>query len=569
MTIKLAVLNYEPCFASKGNQTYWQWGKWKDPRVCVQMMVDGWRAMSDGMLDIQVVHWTNVNLFPYSADTNRFDHHRYTEETFTADFRKNYVGMAHYLTCLTADFPHLLAMIDRGEVDHVIFGGGPFFGYWETHMIGRGASACNSGPTSWTNERTFTVMGMNCERPGNGAHPIGHGHGETTLATWYYNEGLPYTGHLPYPPIAAEDVTRYTNINEFVAFTRFKRVADGAIGCGNIHWAPNGTNSGWGYDYGMDDPVLSSADNWNSPQYPHSLTNAPRVIHGREWGLRDEANNEYGFGWWWWNHFPQQLGLYRGHLNNWMTYAWNWNTAAYPLGADQPLHLNDFDLAGWFSFRVCVPPGATQVTFTATSPDMAVHYGLRKNFLPKRFRPQQSDDPAFRACDDWQMPTTSYTRVLTATDNFGRGLNGMWYLTFGNMTQAQARAVRTYSNIVVAVTILPKPTNTATRIVITAPGTNALYSTAAGAVSNIVWQVHGLPQGVRSVALYYQMQAGKSALVPICADYDFNLQSPYRWTLPRGVWSRNAVVAVVLEDVYGVVTTNFSAPFTLDTRARR
>jgi len=116
MTIKLAVLNYEPRFAAKSNQTYWQWGKWKDPRVCVQMLANGWRDMSDGMLDIQVAHWTNVNQFPYSMDTNRFGHHRYTEETFTADFRKNYIGMAHYLTCLTADFPHLLAMVGRGEV---------------------------------------------------------------------------------------------------------------------------------------------------------------------------------------------------------------------------------------------------------------------------------------------------------------------------------------------------------------------------------------------------------------------------------------------------------------------
>jgi hypothetical protein len=37
----------------------------------------------------------------------------------------------------------------------------------------------------------------------------------------------------------------------------------------------------------------------------------------------------------------------------------------------------------------------------------------------------------------------------------------------------------------------------------------------------------------------------------------------------QNVWSRNAVVAVVLEDVYGVVTTNYSARLALDTRARR
>ncbi len=563
MKIKLAVLNYEPVFASQGGKTYWQWGGWTDPRTCVDMLVDGWRQMSDGMLDIEVTHWTNLNLFPYSRVTNRFGEHRFTEASYIASPSQNAPGMMDYLFCLTNDFPHVLGMVDRGDVDHVMVGGGPYFGYWETHMVGRGASYCNSSPTVWTNERTFTMIGMNCERAGNGAHPIGHGHGESVLAQWFFNSGLPYAGFFGmYPPAVEDGVSKYTNINEFVAFTRYQRVVDYNIGCGNIHWAPNGTNAGWGYDYYRNTPVLSTADNWISPHYPHSLTNPPRIIQGREWGLTDEGNNEFGFSWWWWNHFPMGMGTYRGKLNHWMTYAWNWNTASLPLGADQPLVLDDIDLAGWFTYQIYAPPGTTQIVVQMTSPDQSVYFGLRKNYIPKRYRSGASD--TYPAYDDWHGRATSYTRVLTESSNYGRGLTGYWYATFGNAFAApNSRAVRTYSNITVQVSILPKPTNAAVEISVTVPAASSIVANAYAPLTNIAWSVNGLPQGARATYLYYQLTNDASAWVPICADYSYQLSSPYPWYLPGGVLSSNARIRVAVEDVYGVMHYGDSAPFVL------
>lgn len=562
MKIRLAVLNYEPLFASQGNIPYWQWGGWTDPRICVDMLVDGWRQMTDGMLDIEVVHWTNVNLFPYSNSQNSYGEHRFTEESFMESPSQNAPGMMNYLFALTNDFPHILPMVDRGEVDHVIVGGGPHFGYWETHMVGRGASWCNSMPTVWTNERTFTMIGMNCERPGNGAHPIGHGHGESVMAQWFWNGHLGYVGQGEYPPIVHDAVSKYTNINEFSAFTRYKRVTDHNIGLGNIHWAPNGINSGWGYDYFRDDPVYSTADNWKSPHYPHSLTNPPRLVFGREWGLTDESNNEFGFSWWWWNHFPQQMGTYRGKLNNWMTYAWNWNTASYPIGSDQPLLLDDIDLAGWFTYQIYAPPGTTQVVLHISSPEQNVHFGLRKDYIPKRFRPASSE--TYPAYDDWHGRAASYTRVLTADNNFGRGLEGYWYATFGNaFNSPNSRPVRTYSNVTVSVSILPKPTNETVTISIDAPVADATLNTLLSPMTNISWQVDGLPQGVRATYLYYQLTNEASEWIPICADYNFNLSSPYPWYLPSGVLSSNARVKVAVEDVYGEMHHTYSDPFIL------
>ncbi|MCX7002261.1 MAG: hypothetical protein NTV22_03190 [bacterium] len=400
---------------------------------------------------------------------------------------------------------------------------------------------------------------MNCERPGNGAHPVGHGHGESVLSQWFFNGGLGYVSG-GYPPVIEDAVSKYSNINEFVAFTRYKRVADYGIGCGNIHWAPNGTNEGWGYDYYRNDPILSSADNWYSPGYPQSLTNPPRLVQGREWNLRDESNNEFGFSSWWWNHFPQQMGTYRGKLNNWVTYAWDWNTASYPIGSDQSPPLADIDLAGWFTYQIYAPPGTTQVTVQITSPTQSVECGLRKNYIPKKNRPGSYDTAAVQAYDDWTTSrATTYTRILTESSNYGRGLTGYWYATFGNAGVAN-RPVCTFSNVTVRVSILPKPTNAVVSISVAAPATIA---NAYAPITNITWSVSGLPQGVRGTYLYYQLTNDVSAWTPICADYNYHLQSPFQWRLPSAVMSSNARFIVVIEDVYGVKYTGYSDPFNL------
>ncbi len=565
MKVKLAVLNYEPLFENHGNQKYWQYYGLTDPRICVQLIVDGFRHKTDGMLDFEIAVWTNVDLFPYSQSTNALGEHRFSDASYMADASHNTPGTMDYLFCLTNDFPEVLGMVDRGEVDHVIVGGGPYFGYHETLMLGKGASWCNSSPTVWTNERTISMMGMNCERAGSCGHPIGHGHGESVMAQWFMNSGLPYMSNGGYPPVVEDYVSKFTNINEFAAFTRYQRVVDYNIGCGNIHWAPNGTNDGWGYDYFRNSPVLSTADNWNSPYYPQSLTNAPRLIQGREWDLCDESMDETGFSWWWWNHFPQQVGIYRGKLNNWMTYAWDWNTASYPLGADQRPVLTDLDLAGWFTYQIYAPPGTTQVTVQITSPSQPVQCGLRKNFIPKNNRSGSwSPTPAYRAYDDWAERTTSYTRVLTESDNYGRGLTGYWYTTFGNaFASPSARPVCTYSDVALQISILPKPTNTSVTITVTAPTASGTVANTYAPLTNIAWTIDGLPQGVRATHLYYQLTNDVSAWIPICADYNYHLRSPYPWHVPTGVLSSNARVIVMVEDVYGVKYYGYSAPFNL------
>ncbi|MCX7002262.1 MAG: hypothetical protein NTV22_03195 [bacterium] len=144
LKVKIAVINYEPVFATQGNKTYWQYSGWNDLRVCVAMAVDGWRTFTDGMLEFEVVHWTNANLFPYHPETNHYGQHRYTEATYLDARANGRLEDLHmdYITCLTADFPHIAGMIERGEVDHVMVGGGPYWGFWETHMVGKGASVC-------------------------------------------------------------------------------------------------------------------------------------------------------------------------------------------------------------------------------------------------------------------------------------------------------------------------------------------------------------------------------------------------------------------------------------------
>jgi hypothetical protein len=189
---------------------------------------------------------------------------------------------------------NLLQRVTDNEIDEVWLFGGPYFGFYESTMAGKGAFFCNSRPVPDTAQcpRRFVVMGFNCERGvGEMLEALGH-RGESILAQVYRG--------------------RMGAANLFERFARYDQIAPGQANVGTVHFAPNSFAD---YDWGNMTPVSSCADDWY--QFPN-LPNPPNyhTMDARDWGSGDIREHHK----WWLRHLPKVAGVTDGVANNWWKY---------------------------------------------------------------------------------------------------------------------------------------------------------------------------------------------------------------------------------------------------------
>jgi len=544
LQLNIAVLAYNPIMENRPfNQRLHQACGWSNPLTMARDHTNWWDQASRGMVRCQIVTQVVHDIWPLMSDG-----FRYTDESYWAVYTNGWQG-AHkperidFAHAFTNDAPWLLPMIERGSVDQVWMYLFPYVIQYETRLFGAGAYGCNSPGTDMLgNQRLFMVNFPSFERPDTPMENFGHG-AESVLAGWFWNHLLDYPGWVDAP---------YTNLNDFALFTRALSNGPANVHCGNVHFAPNSFAD---YEWGSTRQVLSHADAWYS--YP-LMTNAPRLMNRSEWG--NGVNHLHKI--WWFKHMPQKVGLWRGRLMNWLTYYLNLNRASYPVGSHQELQQDNVDLAGWFTFEIFAPPGTTQITMQVNA-GRGVQFGVRKDFIPlnNRFNWWSANNAAH---DVWDATrATAHTCVIDAAHDYGRGVTGYWYMTFGNAySNPRSRPVNSATNYRVLVTLSPQPTNTAPpALAVTAP---AEMDHLTGRSAPIAWSCSGLPQGVRAWFLAYTTNAPDGPWFDICEDYHYQLSSPYAWSLPART-SAVAQVRVIAEDVYGVQYTNTSGIFGLRT----
>ena len=544
LQLNIAVLAYNPIMENRPfNQRLHQACGWSNPLTMARDHTNWWDQASRGMVRCQIVTQVVHDIWPLMSDG-----FRYTDESYWAVYTNGWQG-AHkperidFAHAFTNDAPWLLPMIERGSVDQVWMYLFPYVIQYETRLFGAGAYGCNSPGTDMLgNQRLFMVNFPSFERPDTPMENFGHG-AESVLAGWFWNHLLDYPGWVDAP---------YTNLNDFALFTRALSNGPANVHCGNVHFAPNSFAD---YEWGSTRQVLSHADAWYS--YP-LMTNAPRLMNRSEWG--NGVNHLHKI--WWFKHMPQKVGLWRGRLMNWLTYYLNLNRASYPVGSHQELQQDNVDLAGWFTFEIFAPPGTTQITMQVNA-GRGVQFGVRKDFIPlnNRFNWWSANNAAH---DVWDATrATAHTCVIDAAHDYGRGVTGYWYMTFGNAySNPRSRPVDSATNYRVLVTLSPQPTNAAPpALTVAAP---AEMDHLTGRSAPIAWSCSGLPQGVRAWFLAYTTNAPDGPWFDICEDYHYQLSSPYAWSLPART-SAVAQVRVIAEDVYGVQYTNTSGIFGLRT----
>lgn len=146
---------------------------WSSSNKLIGQYVEKMKEISFGQIEYDVVHHFTVQRFPKLDATNQYNCDRYikTVRRIKQPIKNlaNELAIAQY-TALGLP----LYAIDSGKYDEIWLFGGPYFGFYESRMVGRNAEWCNSPPLK-LDCRTFVVMGFSYERTVTEMlHNLGH-----------------------------------------------------------------------------------------------------------------------------------------------------------------------------------------------------------------------------------------------------------------------------------------------------------------------------------------------------------------------------------------------------------
>ncbi len=286
---KVLMIVHDPVIPAKGNRPLHKAFGWNDPDELAREYIADVREASGGMVRYEVAKRLVVDGFPTKADGFRYDADGYVrawdERAFHqpdgVDYRR-----------LIEEFG-VIDLVEKGAIDEVWLFGAPYFGYYESLMVGDGAYWCNSPPLEGIRcKRRFVVMGFNYER-GVGEMLEDLGHRTESILTHVYGSWDPEETHA------------------WNRFTLHDKALPGRAACGNVHFAPNSPSD---YEWGDRRFVQSTCDAWYG--YP-DVSGEPRWVNGEEWGDGDiRAHHK-----WWFDHLPRAPGKADGKWNNWWRYV--------------------------------------------------------------------------------------------------------------------------------------------------------------------------------------------------------------------------------------------------------
>jgi len=207
--------------------------EWNSTTDLIQKYLAAMKLASGNTLVYRVAKKLDVVKYPPLLDGRAYDDATWSQvlnddKKAFRDAGGGYV-MADYARILQ-DF-NVLPMIQSKQVDEVWMFGGPYFGFYESRMVGKGAFWCN-GPAIELDSRRFVVMGFNYQRDVRAmVHDFGH-RAESILGRQFKSQ--PYLDEL-YKPAAGIGSAPKNDFEKFLQST------------GTVHRKPGGE------DYGQDE----------------------------------------------------------------------------------------------------------------------------------------------------------------------------------------------------------------------------------------------------------------------------------------------------------------------------
>jgi hypothetical protein len=232
--------------------------RWNLSDDLIQKYIEAMRKASKDILDYQVVETLDVPEYPLLVDGSQYTETTYigvlaNDESALRDADRKY---------LLADYDQIiqkfdiLQKVESEQIDEVWMFGGPYFGFYESRMVGRGAFWCN-GPAMEHDCRRFVIMGYNYERDVKEmVHDYGH-RAENLLAKEFDSE--PFLRKL------------YRQASDLVPANAYEQfLAD----VGTVHRVPGGK------EYGQDEYAWVSAmrPEWWPPTIDPNLIGASQPV---------------------------------------------------------------------------------------------------------------------------------------------------------------------------------------------------------------------------------------------------------------------------------------------------
>jgi hypothetical protein len=180
LTRKVLVIDFRPAGVP---------AHWNSTNRLISQYIDAMRKLSKDILHYQVVETLQVAEYPVLASGLRYSDTTYAtalrdDKTAWRDEKGNYLFADYDQIIQQFD---LLQKVESAQIDEVWMFGGPYFGFYESRMIGSGAFWCN-GPAIEQKCRRFVIMGFNYEREVKEmVHDYGH-RAESLLAKQFGSE---------------------------------------------------------------------------------------------------------------------------------------------------------------------------------------------------------------------------------------------------------------------------------------------------------------------------------------------------------------------------------------------
>jgi hypothetical protein len=237
----ISVIVFKPDIAEKM--------RWHEYHELVAGYIKDIQATSRDFIQYVIMDWKEVDAFPVFERGWNFS----SSTDYTSKFIANKIPATScdYLGTLKkfygADYP---------KYDEIWMFGGPYFGFYESRMVGKNPIWCNA-PELKTDTHNQVVMGFNYER----------GVGEM-LENYCHR------------------VESTMNCCENYIWKQFLK------DCGSVHCPPNTTKD---YDWGNTDEVSTNCDAWHFwPDYQ----DRSKVTNCREWGMGEIRAHHI----WWLQH---------------------------------------------------------------------------------------------------------------------------------------------------------------------------------------------------------------------------------------------------------------------------
>ena len=302
------VIVYDP-FLSNNQMLVSEYYGWNDHETLTQDTVNFFQQTSNNQLTYSIVE-TTIITSGWPIKTDRF---QYTEmeylDVMSGHSPPHNPDSVDYNAIVNDPSLDICGRANRGEIDEVWIYNGPYFGFYESTLVGPGAYWYNSPPVPGPHScnRLIPIMGPSPERHIDSAiHNFGH-RTESAMTKVYGSWQQNRTAH---------NWERFALVDSLSSNYVYS-------GCGNTHFPPNGTS-----DYNYSNLSTANTNCEDFLNYPHlgDPTNTTQPVTCTTWDC-----SEIGFHNYWFSHLPSAMGCDSDDVaNHWWRYLFEPERALDP-----------------------------------------------------------------------------------------------------------------------------------------------------------------------------------------------------------------------------------------------